>query len=356
MNKALKELFIVYMHLPVGVMVFKDKKLFFVNEHLRSILLLATLSSDDIIQIFGEMIQLESPSHAALYNFLFHNDFFLFRDQVIQIERQTQEQFTIFALIRISEQTLRAIDSIQPIRLLRQEKNLKPAAHDEGEWKFLYKVLGEKFEDRKFPSIVLYNDIPIKGNCTVVDIRQGEIGLKIDKRQLIAAKIGQHWLFGNKQEMMISGKISRYDILLNQIWLKNITLVSQGYHQRSIIRYIVDSNSRFSITIDGKKRFLLLRDVSEKGMSIQTDDSATLIALSSMIEKTLHGELIIGHLTIEIKAVYLYTVALSGSIAMKVAFSIGYDSQNGAILREWMHAKQLALIKEVRNYVQMISP
>jgi hypothetical protein len=75
-----------------------------------------------------------------------------------------------------------------------------------------------------------------------------------------------------------------------------------------------------------------------------------------MIGKTLHGELMIGHLTIEIKAVYLYTVALSGTIAMKVAFSIGYDSPSGAILREWMHAKQLALIQEVRNYLQMVSP
>lgn len=355
MDKLLKELFGVYKSLPVGVMVFKDEKLFFVNDHLRSILLLATLPSDDIIQIIGEMLQLESPSHSTLYDFLFHNDYFLYRDRVIQIERQTLEHFSVFVLIRISEQTIGAIDSIQPIRVLRHDKSIKSIPHDESEWKFLFKVLGAKFEERKFPSIVLYNEIPIKGNCSVVEIREGEVGLKIDKRQLIAAEFGKHWLFGIKQNNMILGKVSRYDILLSQIWLKNLTLVSQGFHQRSVIRYTTESGSRLTVSVGGKKRSLILRDVSEKGISIQTDDSETLIALSSMIGKTLHGELLIGKLTIEVKAVYLYTIALKTAEEMKVAFSIGYDSESGAMLREWMNTKQLALIKEVRNYVQMIS-
>lgn len=356
MDKSLKELFSVYKYLPVGVMVFKDEKLFFVNDHLRSILLLAALPSDDIIHIIGDIIALESPSHSTLYEFLFHNDYFLYRNSVIQIERQTLEGFTVFVLIRISEPTMDAIDSIRPIRSLRHEKNIKSIPHNESEWRFLNKALGAKFEERKFPSIVLYNEIPIKGNCSVVEIRAGEIGLKIDNRQLIAAEIGKHWLFGSKQENMISGEVSRYDILLSQIWLKNLTLVSRGFHQRSVIRYTTENTSRFTVTVGGKKRSLLLRDVSEKGISVQTADSQTLIALSSMLGKTLHGELIIGTLTIEIKAVYLYTIALNTSEAMKVALSIGYDSENGAILHGWMNTKQLALIKEVRNYVQMISP
>lgn len=356
MNKAFKELFGVYKYLPVGVMIFKEEKLFFVNDHLRSILLLATPSSDDIIQIIGDMVQLEAPSHSTLYNFLFHNDYLLYRDRVIQIERQTVEPFTIFVLIRISEQTIGVIDSIQPIRLLHQEKSTVSTPQNENEWKLLYKVLGAKFEDRKFPSIVLYNEIPIKGDCRIVDVHPGEIGLKVDKRQLIAAEIGKHWLFGNKQDKMFSGEVSRYDLLLSKVWLKNLTLVSQGFHQRRVIRYTVESNSRFTVTIGGKKKFLLLRDVSEKGFSIQTDDSATLIALSSMIGKTLHGELIIDNLTVEIKAVYLYTLALNTSEAMKVAFSIGYDSHNESLLHAWMNSKQHSLINEVRNYVQMISP
>ena len=41
---------------------------------------------------------------------------------------------------------------------------------------------------------------------------------------------------------------------------------------------------------------------------------------------------------------------------MKVAFTIGYDFQNGELLREWMNAGQLRLIKEIRNFIQMIPP
>jgi hypothetical protein len=41
---------------------------------------------------------------------------------------------------------------------------------------------------------------------------------------------------------------------------------------------------------------------------------------------------------------------------MKVAFSIGYDLHYGSLLREWLNEKQLQLIKEVHNFVQMLPP
>ncbi|MDD5212085.1 MAG: hypothetical protein PHV62_06700 [Sulfuricurvum sp.] len=50
MNDTLKELFIIYKNLPVGVIFFKHEKLIFVNDHLRSVLLFDNLTGDDILQ------------------------------------------------------------------------------------------------------------------------------------------------------------------------------------------------------------------------------------------------------------------------------------------------------------------
>jgi len=56
-----------------------------------------------------------------------------------------------------------------------------------------------------------------------------------------------------------------------------------------------------------------------------------------------------------VKALWLYIVALDDASRMKAAFKIEYDKHNGILLREWLNTQQLRLIKEVRNFVQMIS-
>jgi hypothetical protein len=354
MNDAIKELFTGYKHLPVGVMFFKEEKLIFINDHLRHILLLANLSSDDIIGIIGSMVGLETPSHSALNNFLFHNDLFLYGDRVIQIEKQIAEGITIFVLIRLSDKAIDAVDSTRELRLLQRDKTVisPSAANDDPE--LLKKALGE-WEEGHFPSVVLYKGIPIKSDCTVLEAKEGKAAIKVEKKQLAAAQMGAQWLIGSKRNTMLSGEVCRYDLNRNTVWLENLAILSQGFHLRNVIRYHADEeNDRLIISISGKKRLLVLRDVSEKGISVQTDDAAVLVALSAMAGRTIDATLLLNDKKIVINAVWLYTVPMDASSMMKVAFSVGYDLHNGAILREWLNSAQLRLIKEVRNFIQMI--
>lgn len=355
MNDALKELFGAYKHLPVGVMFFKDEKLFFINEHLRNILLLATLSSDEIVNIVGGMVGLESPSHSSLNDFFSRNDFFLYGDRVIQIERQIAEGIHIFVLLRLSEKAIEAVDSTRELRLLRREKAPVSSCTANDEQELLKKVLGT-WDKGLFPSIVLYKGIPIKSDCSLLETKEGKIAIQVEKKQLAAAQIGTQWLIGNKRTAMLYGEVCRYDLSKNTVWLKNLTVLSEGFHLRSVIRYAADEeNDRFIISIGGKKRSLILRDVSEKGISIQTDDPSVLVSLSTIAGRTMDASLLLSGNKIALNAVWLYTICLDDSSGMmKVAFSIGYDLHNGELLREWMNAGQLRLIKEIRNFIQML--
>lgn len=355
MNSALRELFYAYKHLPVGVMLFKSGNLFFVNDHLRNVLLLASLPSDPIIEILSSMFGLEESSHSILHNFLLHNDSFIYHNSIIQIERRSANNINVFVLIKISEQTIETIDATQSLGLLRMEKIEPTYPLINEEWKLLAKALGPKFEKRKFPSVVLYKEIPIKADCRIIDIRDGMIELNIAKRQLIATAIGTEWLLGVRDDSMVLGKVERYDLQLGKIWLNNLKLVSEGFHLRNDIRYTIEKNGYFSITIKNDRILLPLHDLSEKGASVKINDPMILSELSSMIGKTFNAEVTIDDLKLTLKAIPLYIETIDISGMMKVAFSIICDSHNETLLHTWTNNEQLNLIKHVRNYVQMIS-
>lgn len=357
MNDALKELFNAYKHLPVGVMFFKEEKLFFVNEYLRNTLLLANLPSDEIVHIIGEIAGLETTSHATLSDFLSSNDLILYHDQVIQIERYKGDDVDVFVMVWLSDMSINAIDSSKSLRDMRRDSNtmLPASLIGKEELKLLRDTLG-KWEEERFSSVVLYKGIPIKGDCKILGIDQGMLILKIEQKQLISACKGAEWLLGTRRDKMLSGYVQQYDIAMSCIWLVNLKLLPKGYHMRSLIRY--ESNEKDTLRLSlGEKTFSLsLHDVSEKGISVYTDNVTVLLALSSVEGKSLDAELVLEGKNIAIKATWLYTAAINASPTMKVAFAIDYDVHNGEGLRDWLNAQQIRLIKEVRNFVQMIPP
>lgn len=355
MDSALRELFYAYKHLPVGVMLFRNRNLFFVNDHLRNVLLLASLPTDHIIDIIGSMLGLEKPSHHDLHDFLLHNNHFLYKNNIIQIEHKSVDNINIFVLIKLSTPTIQAIDATQPLRLLLNEKIEIISPLKKAEWKLLTEALGPNFEKRKFPSIVLYKEIPIKADCFIIGSQKGMIELSVAKRQLIATKIGKQWLLGIRQDKMVSGKIASYDLQHGRIWLKNLKLVSEGFHLRDDIRYTIKKNGYFTVSLKNEKKTLLLHDLSEKGASAQTDDPAILLTLSSMIGKILNAEIIVESLNLKIEAIPLYIMPVNNAGNMKIAFKISYDSHNETLLHAWTNTEQLNLIRKIRNYVQMIS-
>ncbi len=355
MTEALKELFNAYKHLPVGVMFFKDKQLFFVNDHLRSTLLLQNLGSDEVIQIIGDMVGLENASHESLCDFFSFTELFLYHDRLLQIDRQHFENIDIFVIIRISDESMKMVDETRHLRQMRQSSLLSASKSQQDEHELLDKAFGY-WEKVNLPSVVLYKGIPIKADCVIVYAHEGEIAIKIEKKQLSAAQIGAQWLIGNQRDKMVSGEITKYDLSQSIVWLNNLEIVNSGFYLRQVIRYGVSSEDQMIISINGKKFIASVYDISEKGSSIQTDNGALLVALSSVKSKTLEAELILSGTKIVIKAVWLYTISLETGTQMKAAFSIGYDLHNGALLREWLNEKQLQLIKEVRAFVQMIPP
>jgi hypothetical protein len=246
MSEALKELFNAYKHLPIGVMFFKDKHLFFVNDHLRSILLLQNLGSDEVIQIIGDMVGLENASHESLCDFFSFTELFLYHDRILQIDRQHFDNVDVFVIVRISDESIKMADETRSLRQLRQSASLSASKQQQDEHELLAKALGS-WKNVNIPSVVLYKGIPIKADCVIVHAHEGEIAIKVEKKQLSAAQIGIQWLIGSQRDKMVAGEVTKYDLSQSVVWMNNLQIVNSGFYLRHVIRYGVSSDDQMII-------------------------------------------------------------------------------------------------------------
>lgn len=335
------------------VMFFKKGELFFVNDFLRSALSLENLQSDQIVQIIGNMIELEEPTHQALIQYLHDNNSCVYDNHIYQIEHNHFEETDVFVLVRISDHTIDLVDKTHSIRILREKKkavDLRPSINEQ---EVLTKALGKWEGGNSYESIVLYKGIPIKGQCEILGLEKGILKVHVEKKQLIAAYPENEWIVGSKKDMLLLGKVVRYDLNQYCVYLEKLQLISKGFDRRSVIRYATEENEQMQIVLEGKKKVLRVRDLSEKGVSAITEDEVLSASLS--LSKVYGVLLMLEGKTIDVKATLLYAVPLEEK-SMKLAFTIEYDQQNGHLLHEWMTAKQLHLIKEIRSFVQMIPP
>lgn len=353
MTDALKELFNAYKHLPVMVMFFKNGELFFVNDFLRGALSLDNLQSDQIVQILGHMIELEEPSHQALIQYLHDNNSCVYENHIYQIEHNHYDETDVFVLMRISDFTVDLVDKTHSIRILREKKKAAELRPSINEQEVLNKALGKWDVGNTYESIVLYKGIPIKGQCEIMGMEQGILKIHVEKKQLIAAYPENEWIIGSKKDMLLLGKVVRYDLNDYGVYLEKLQLISKGFDRRTVIRYATEEKEEMYILLDGKEKVLKIRDLSEKGIALITEDE--MLSASLSILKTYKASLLLEGKRVEVAAAWQYTVPLDEK-RMKLAFTIEYDQQNGHLLQEWMTAKQLCLIKEIRSFVQMIPP
>lgn len=360
MKEALKELFNAYKHLPVGMLAFSQKRLFFVNAHLRQILLLGTLPGEEVIGIIGSMLGIENPSNDSLYAFFSGNDFFWYKDRLIQIERHESGELSVFVLVRIKSGVVGAIDSSRSIRIIPEPKTSQLASADSERThtrQLLKEVLGS-YEESRIHSVVLYKGIPIKADVSIEAVYQNRIAIRVEKKQLVAAQAGVEWIIGLNHDTVLSGRVVQCLMGNNVVVLEGLQKISAGYHQRSVIRYCVtDPSDVMMIWLKGKEYRFRLRDVSEEGISISVESTQAeaLEILSGMRHKAVNAQLVLEQKVVPAAVSPLYEVPLEGGTEVKVAFSMQYDSRNDELLHAWLNARQIMLIKEVRNFIQMVS-
>jgi len=186
-NDILKEFLRLYTQLPCGVIIFKDRSPYFINNHLRKILVLGAIEVQKGLEIIASIFGVEATPE-ALYTFLTTNTFFDYKTKHIQINYTNYEIYSIFVFTKIETAVLEEKQIVfEDIELLTQERTEEEADKEILEY-------FNKHHNVKTIGHVLYKGVPLISDNIVLKSYKNQLAVQIEKKQMISTQNGAKWV------------------------------------------------------------------------------------------------------------------------------------------------------------------
>ncbi len=345
-NQILKELLKVYSEIPVGMLVFKDKDLFFINQHLRETLMLGNMNVEESLNIFSKVLGID-PDQKKLCTFLQENNFFSYKEKYIQITSNNIDEYDVFIFTRIDQSLIQTIkETLDPsfVPIISQDINIPPA--DEQHKKLLEHF--DKNKKQKVRAYSLYKGIPLIADNIIKQSYKNTLVIQIEDKQTIAAEKGNAWLFKISSGTVVEGTIIHVDKGRRLVFLSNLRKIKKGFHLRETIRYQSEEPMRLIIKCSPVEIELQILDLNESACRVVTNNQVILEKLYTLTNPTL-SDIILNNQTITVKSTYLSETSHSqGEATVVMTFSC--DQTQLSILRQWFNTKQIEIIKEVKEF------
>jgi hypothetical protein len=347
-NNSLKELLRIYSHLPAGLIVFKSGQLYFVNNHLRDVLVLGELPVARSLEILCGTLELP-VSADALRGFLKERRFFLHKAKYLQVSHRSPEPYDIYLITRIDPALLEHLGTAreEPEGLPIEGEPVPEAAADTQMHTELLKYF-DTLRGIEVTGYALFKGVPLISRNTVLQPFKGTLALKAEDKQMIAAQEGVPWILKVDSGVTVQGSVIYSDSERRYLFLNNLRRVDEGFHQREQIRYRIDSPVSLLLDCDGQQAPLRLIELSESSFMAVTDSSTLLqcvIGHSGEMPATLTPDKV--PLTLQCR--FIREAGRSeGEAALVFTFRCGETAMGN--LRNWLYARQLAVIKEIRAF------
>jgi hypothetical protein len=353
LNDSLKELLRIYSHLPAGLIVFKSGQLYFVNSHLRDVLVLGELPVARSLEVLCGTLDLPTSSK-ALRAFLEEQRFFLHKAKVLQITHRFLEPYDIYLITRIEPALL------EHLGLARREAEELPiegepvpeAAVDTQMHTELLKHF-DTLRGSEVTGYALYKGVPLISRNTILQPFKGTLALKAEDKQMIAAKEGVPWILKVDSGVAVQGSVIYCDSDRRYLFLNNLRRIDEGYHQREQIRYRIDTPVPLELDCSGAQMPLRLVEISERSFMAVTDSSTLLqcvIEHSGEMSAALTPDGI--PLTLQCR---FFREAGRGEGKATLIFTFRCGETDMGNLRNWLYGRQLAVIKEIRAFTSALS-
>lgn len=352
-NDLIKELLRIYNMLPSGMLVFKDERLYYVNRHLRNVLTLGDLPVDKSLAIICGILDIE-PSEASLLTYLNERRFFTYKGKIIQISGSREGAYAVFVFARIDDMVLEALDVPRaPKPEARIEEEPLPETRELSRRHLEMLKYFEKHKNLKATGYVLYKGIPLIAENVVVQPFKETLVVRVETKQLIAASEGSAWILKIENGVTVGGSVVYRNNDKRYVFLGDLHTAAEGFHQRENIRYAFGDG--MSLTFPGGTASVTLKvlDLSEKALRTVTSDAALLEALGQNT-RPFRAELSYGGTAVSLACTFAREAGRCEGEAA-VVFSFGADEHVMVTLREWLHNRQIELIKEIREAARTLS-
>ncbi|MDX1295903.1 MAG: hypothetical protein R3302_06540 [Sulfurimonadaceae bacterium] len=205
---TLKELLKIYSKLPTGLIVFKNRRIYFINDHLRDVLSLGTIPPDEALAMIGGILE-EPATDKSIYTFFEEHDFFTYKNKYIQIISRSEKPYHIFVFALLEPELLDKLSQMDASR-----RRIEPIADDDITHEYLidadeHKNLLQHFDSRrnsKARGYVLYRGVPLIADVIAVQPLKGTLAVRAGDKQMVSATTGTPWILSFASGKTILGE------------------------------------------------------------------------------------------------------------------------------------------------------
>lgn len=315
--------------LPTGVMVFKNKKVEFINQHILDVLSIGYFSKKNSIELIIKIVDVKDEE--TLFHFFNNRDYFDINTKRMQIERSRYEDYDIFAFMRINS-------SIATKIIFDEGSQINKKADIDEKIAKLFKLNNIQ----KVKVMTLYKGVPLKNYGRIVRINNDSIEVIVEPKQRISLLERDDILLlvnTKKGKSVLHGQIVKSDS--NLFTIKNFYLSKHDVHLRDGLR--VKFSTR-TIAKASNCEFEVY-DISMKGISIKisSEEEEEFLKARSSIKLFLEDD------ELQLNLKYLKTISENDNI-LKIIFMISLNSEDYSKLNQFIVKRQNEILREIHEY------
>lgn len=313
--------------LPNGVIVFKDKKILFMNKHLKDVLSIGYLSRENAIDIIAKMLSLKSEED--IFHFFSNHDYFTTQNKFIQINHSRHDEYDIYQFTSINSS------------LIKEKADVKTAANkvhiDENVAKH-FKINNIQ----KIKVLTFYKGVPLSNIGKIIRINTDSIEIIVDSKHHISLLERDDIILisdTKKGATVLHGHVVKSE---NNIFVvKKFNLTKDDMHLRNGLRVKPD----IDMIVNVNKQEFKVYDISESGISIfiKTIEEENLLKDAKSIKILFNNE------ELRLNARYLKTISENGKI-LKIIFNISAMGDATLKISQYIVNKQNEILREIHEY------
>ena len=313
--------------LPIGVIIFKNEKVVYINQHILDVLSIGYFSKKNSIELILKMLDVKNEKD--LFLFFSSNDYFHTQNKIIQIEYNTHDDYHICTFTKINES----------LEIIPQEID------KHSQYKQIDTEVSKHFKLNNIQKIMVltfYKGIPLKKMGKVIRINKDSIEVLVDFKHNISLQEQDNILLisnTKKGSSVLHGNV--VECKNNIFVIKNFYLTKEDMHLRDGLRLKPDRNMIIKINSQEFRVY----DISTRGISIFIDnkDEEKLLKKIKSLIVSLEDE------SLDLGVRYLKTIEQNGTI-LKIIFTISTIGNDYIKLNNYMIKKQNEILREIHNY------
>ena len=315
--------------IPNGVIVFKEHKIQYINQHLLDILNVTFLDMHSAINIVLKTMNMKNDEE--FFSYCNSNDYIIRKEKIIQIAHKSYGEYDIFSFMLI-------YPSLVSIDLGKKNIEESKAVNiDEKIAKFF------KLKDiKRVQVLTFYKGLPLKNIGNITKISKEFIEIEADGKHHISLLNSDDIILitdTKKSASALHGHVIQNKDNLFRI--SNFVLSKDGKHLREEIR--IKTFDDMQAVIDEEE--YVIYDISHKGISINIQDQIQ----ETLLKKKASMKIIFNNETLALDIKYLKTI-YDGDKILKIIFLIFPPNKTASIIHDYLTKKQNELIREIHKF------